>query len=78
MIFSRDELFAPVQEPYAEWSSIPLYSTEANDAEISQTANQFDDFINEADQIDSFDELINKNCECLLLIFIFRSNLNCD
>lgn len=39
MVFSRDELIAHVQELYAEWSSIPLYSTEADGAEISQTAN---------------------------------------
>ncbi|MBA3694520.1 MAG: hypothetical protein H0W77_13990 [Acidobacteria bacterium] len=63
MVFSRDELIAHVQELYAEWSSIPLYSTEADGAEISQTANKFEDFIKEAAQTDSFDELINKNCE---------------
>jgi len=61
MVFSCDELVAHIQELYAEWSSIPLYSTETNDAEISRTANQFDDFIKEADKADSFDELINKN-----------------
>ena len=76
MVFSRDELIAHVQELYAEWSSIPLYSTETNDAEIAQIANQFDDFIKEADQTDSFDELITKNFFNRLRLFKENTNEN--
>ena len=53
IVFSRDRLVARVQELYTRGRSISLYSTEANDAEISQFANQFDGFIKAADQTDS-------------------------
>ncbi|MGI8788442.1 MAG: hypothetical protein ACR2HG_11855 [Pyrinomonadaceae bacterium] len=60
-IFTRAELINHIQELYAEWSSVPLYSTEANDPTILQTVRQFDEFIEEAENVEFFDELINSN-----------------
>lgn len=59
--FSRRELAAQIANLYADWSSVPLYSTEKDDLQISQTAQEFEEFIKEADQSESFDRLIESN-----------------
>ncbi len=58
VVFSRDELIKHLQELYADWSSVPLYSIEENDDTITQIAQKFEDFIREAEAADSFDSLI--------------------
>lgn len=57
--FSRDELAQFIRELYAEWSSVPLYATEADDAGILQVVAQFENFAAEARAAESFDELLN-------------------
>lgn len=74
MVFSRDELAAHIRELYAEWSSVPMYATEENDAQIAQTARQFDDFIREADEAQTFDQLINSNFYNRLRLFKESTN----
>ncbi len=69
MVFSREELFTHLSELYADWSSVPLYSTEENDGEISQAAQEFENFTAEAEAAESFDELINGNFFNRLRIF---------
>ena len=59
--FSRDELIGYIKELYAEWSSVPMYSTDADDEGIRQTVAQFEEFITEANAADNFDALINNN-----------------
>lgn len=61
VIFSRAELVEHIKELYAEWSSVPLYATENDDQGILQTAKQFEDFIRESDEANTFDDLINSN-----------------
>ena len=59
--FSREELVGYVKELYAEWSSVPMYSTEPDDEGLRQTIAQFEDFIKEANAAATFDGLINGN-----------------
>ena len=74
MSASRRELAAQIAKLYADWSSVPLYSTDKDDAKISQTAQEFEEFINEADQSASFDELANSNFFNRLRIFRESTN----
>jgi hypothetical protein len=60
-VFSRAELTTHLQELYADWSSVPLYSTEENDQGIAHIAQKFEDFMAEAESAQSFDELIESN-----------------
>ena len=69
MVFSREELLTHLSELYADWSSVSLYSTEENDGEISQAAQEFENFTAEAEAAESFDELINSNFFNRLRIF---------
>ena len=59
--FERHELIGHIKDLYAEWSSVPLYSTDEDDEGILQTVNQFDDFVKEARAVGNFDALINGN-----------------
>ena len=59
--FSREDLVGYIKELYAEWSSVPMYSTDADDEGIRQTVAQFEEFISEANAADDFDALINDN-----------------
>ncbi len=61
LVFKADELVQHVQELYAEWSSVPLYATEEEDSGLLLTALRFQDFINEAENAESFDELVKKD-----------------
>ncbi len=61
MAFSREELVNHLKEFYAEWSSIPLYSSDADDSEILIIALKFEDFITEAKVAGNFDELIKND-----------------
>ncbi len=74
MIHSRRELAEQIAKLYADWSSVPLYSTEKDDLQILQTAREFEEFVNEADQTESFDELINSNFFNRLRIFKKSTN----
>ncbi|MCY7374418.1 MAG: hypothetical protein LH472_00385 [Pyrinomonadaceae bacterium] len=74
IVFSRDELAERIKELYAEWSSVPLYSTDADDEGIRQTITQFEEFIEEADAANDFDELINSNFFNRLRLFKKSTN----
>jgi hypothetical protein len=74
MVFSREELTEHIRELYAEWSSVPMYATEADDAHILQTAGQFEEFIREADRVQTFDALINSNFYNRLRLFKESTN----
>lgn len=74
MVFTRVELVAHIKELYAEWSSVPMYSTEADDAQLTQTVAQFEEFISEAEAIETFDDLINNNFYNRLRVFKESTN----
>lgn len=74
MVFSRDELAAHIRELYAEWSSVPMYATEDDDAQIRQTVGQFEDFINEVAAAATFDSLIDSNFYNRLRLFKESTN----
>lgn len=76
VVFERDELVGHLQELYADWSSVPLYSTDENDAAILQIARKFEDFISEAASAQSFDELIAANFFNRLRLFKEHSSEN--
>lgn len=61
LVLIRPKLAAHLTELYAEWSSVPLYSTDPGDAEIAAIAQEFEDFMIEADEAGSFDELIESS-----------------
>lgn len=56
-----DSLVHDVQELYKDWSSVPLYATEAEADELAFGAMGFDDFIEEARKAHSFDDLVTKD-----------------
>lgn len=74
MIFSREELTAHLKEFYAEWSSIPLYSTEEDDSETLLVALKFEDFMTEAAVAGSFDDLIRNDFFNRLRLFKKSTN----
>ena len=75
-IFTRDELATHLTELYAEWSSVPMYSTDTDDAEILKIVSKFEDFISEADAADNFDDLIKDDFYTRLHSFKRSTNEN--
>jgi hypothetical protein len=61
LVFERNQLIDHLKELYAEWSSIPLYSTDDDDSEIVLAALKFEDFMQEAESAESFDELVKND-----------------
>ncbi len=76
LIFKADELIEHIHELYAEWSSVPLYSTDEDDSELLIAALKFQDFIDEAEKAESFDELIKKDFFKRLKVFKEKTNEN--
>ena len=74
MHFNREELTSHIRDLYADWSSVPLYATEADDAGITRTVEQFEDFMQEVSQAERFDELINSNFFNRLRLFKESTN----
>ena len=74
VFFDRAELTTHIQNLYADWSSVPLYETETNDAGIKRTVEQFEDFMEEISQANKFDELINNNFFNRLRLFKESTN----
>jgi hypothetical protein len=60
LAFTREELVGHLKELYAEWESIPFYSTD-DDERISMTVLRFQDLISEAKQARKFDDLIKSD-----------------
>jgi len=61
LIFSREELVTHLTELYAEWSSVSLYSTDADDAEILEIARNLESYIEYANDAIDFDDLITSD-----------------
>lgn len=76
MIFTCDELISHLTDLYAEWSSIPLYSTEPDDDEIFRIVQRFEVFVREADNAIGFDDLIKSNFFTRLHAFKRSANEN--
>ena len=60
-LFTGEELNNRLTALYAEWSSVPLYPTEANNAGTMEIVERFAAFVEEADDATRFDELIENN-----------------
>ncbi|MFV0389971.1 MAG: hypothetical protein ACK5NT_14605 [Pyrinomonadaceae bacterium] len=58
LVLNREEVVRSLNELYADWSSIPVYSTDEEDSELLISAFKFEDFIGEAKQCKSIDELL--------------------
>ena len=76
LIFSRAELIRHLKELYAEWSSVPMYSTEPGDAELAKIVSRFESFMREADNAIRFDDLIQSNFFARLHSFKRNTNEN--
>ncbi len=74
MVLERDELIASLNELYADWSSIPVYSDDDEDSELVLSAFKFEDFINEAKKCTNFDLLISSRF--FKRIKTFKKNTN--
>ncbi len=61
VVLNRDEIIRSLTGLYDEWSSISLYSTDEEDSEVLLAAFKFEDFMTEADNAESFDELIRND-----------------
>ena len=58
LALSSDEIVQQLKELYADWSSIQLYSSSEEDSDILISVLKFEDFVNEAENTKTFDELI--------------------
>ena len=76
MVFDREELVTHLNELYAEWSSVPLYSTDNDNSDILLLALKFEDFITEAAVAGNFDELIKNDFFNRLRVFKKETNEN--
>lgn len=76
VVFKNEELVNHIQELYADWSSIPLYSTDEDDSDLLLAALKFQEFINEANTAESFDELVGKDFFKRLKVFKEKNNEN--
>lgn len=76
LLLSREEMIQQLKELYADWSSIQLYSSSEEDSEILISVLKFEDFINEALNTESFEELINSDFFNRLRLFKQNCNEN--
>jgi hypothetical protein len=61
LLLSREEIIQQLKELYADWSSIQLYSSSEEDSDILISVLKFEDFINEAENTNSFEELVSSD-----------------
>lgn len=61
LLFASGETQSHVKSLYADWSSVPLYSTDDNESNISLSALSFADLQREAEAAKSFDELLKSD-----------------
>jgi len=76
LLLSREEMIQQLKELYADWSSIQLYSASEEDSEILISVLKFEDFINEALNTNSFEELIASDFFNRLRLFKQNCNEN--
>lgn len=74
LLLSREEMIQQLKELYADWSSIQLYSSDEEDSDILISLLKFEDFISEAENTDSFGELIAK--DFFNRLRLFKQNCN--
>ena len=67
--FNRDELIKQINELYSAWSANSSYSSDEDESELLLTAFKFEDFMAEADNAESFDELIRSDFFNRLRVF---------
>lgn len=60
-LFARDEALGHLNTLYREWSSVPLYTAENDQSNITLTAMSFDDLTAEAEGAAAFDDLIESD-----------------
>ncbi len=60
LIFERDALIRHLSGLYADWSSIPLYDTD-NDSDVLIGALKLEDFMSEASNSETFEDLIKND-----------------
>ncbi len=58
LIFTREIMAGHIQTLYSNWSSILLYSAEESNDEIKLAVSKYQAFITEAEQAETFDELL--------------------
>ncbi len=61
ILFNRDELIKQIGELYSKWTAASGYSFDEDDSDLLLTAFKFEDFMAEADNAESFDELIRSD-----------------
>jgi hypothetical protein len=61
LLLNREEMIQQLKALYSDWSSIQLYSVDEEDSEILISTLKFEDFITEAENTNSFEELINND-----------------
>ncbi|HEY0459189.1 MAG TPA: hypothetical protein VGC97_08525 [Pyrinomonadaceae bacterium] len=76
LLLSREEMIQQLKELYADWSSIQLYSADEADSEIVISVMKFDDFVEEAENTKSFEELITSDFFNRLRLFKQNCNEN--
>jgi hypothetical protein len=76
MVFERDEMITHLTTLYGEWASVSLYAAGDDDSEILLTALKFEEFMTEADEAGSFDELIKNDFFNRLRVFKESTNEN--
>jgi hypothetical protein len=69
LLFARDEMLEHITKLYADWSSVPLYTADADESNVLLTALSFEDLANEADQASHFDQLIKSDFFSRLRLF---------
>lgn len=69
LAYNRDELIRQLNAFYAEWSSIQFYPAEEDDSQVVLAALKIEDFMTEADNAKSFDELLDNDFYNRLKIF---------
>lgn len=76
IVFEREEMVKHLTMLYGEWSSIPLYAASEDDSDILLIVLKFEDFMAEAENADSFDELIKTDFFNRLRMFKESTNEN--
>lgn len=69
LLFDRDEMLGHIRSLYADWSSLSLFTGEADDANVTLTTQSFADLTAEAESVTEFDDLIKSDFFNRLRVF---------